>query len=309
MVFLSLGEALVDLIADPATGITAGSELRVQPGGAPFNVAIVLSKLGTECTFLGALSEDDFGAMLAQVLGEHGVRLATRERVPAATRLAVVNHRAGSNAFRFYGHRPADTWLTEETIGEGLRPPVTGIYVGSLMMADTQAAERQRQAVELAVAQGITIFADPNPRPALWPQTEAMQEATEWLLRHASVAKVSLDDAANLGWPIDPEALLRFLTERWPATILLTGGAAGCWTMADGHAIHQPAYSIDPIDPTGAGDASFAALIGWLLSGNMFDRQALRRVAAAGALAASKPGAVAGLPSAAELEAFLARPG
>jgi ribokinase len=65
--------------------------------------------------------------------------------------------------------------------------------------------------------------------------------------------------------------------------------------LTDGPAIHVPAFAVDAVDPTAAGDAFTAALtVRWLATGNILD--AVRYGNAAGSLAASKLGAQASLP-------------
>jgi sugar/nucleoside kinase (ribokinase family) len=175
------------------------------------------------------------------------------------------------------------------------------------MLLDAQAGEVQRLAVSIARARGLPVFTDPNPRPPAWPNPSTMRAAVIWLLSNATLAKLSLDDALALGWPIDPPELLQFARDRWPTQLVISGGARGCWTSIDGQVMHQPGFPIELIDPTGAGDAFFAALIARYLQTGQLSASDLRVASAAGALAAGRLGAIAGLPSLAQLAAFLDR--
>ncbi len=66
MIF-SCGEALVDLVPDPV------------PGGGPMNVAVAVARLGGPASFVGGISNDEFGDLLWAHLVEHGVDLYNRK--------------------------------------------------------------------------------------------------------------------------------------------------------------------------------------------------------------------------------------
>jgi fructokinase len=306
MPFVSLGEALIDLTPAGGGSLKSAVHLAVQPGGAPYNVAIGLSRLGVSVRFAGALSSDAFGARLAELLRAEGVTHTPTEPHAAPTRLALIDHAQAVDAFRFYGDHPADTHLTGAAVEQALTS-ATGLYVSSLMLLDAQAGEVQRHAVGIARARDLPIFTDPNPRPPLWANPSMMRAAVIWLLSNAKLAKLSLDDAEALGWPTEATQLMQFARDRWPVQLVVTGGAQGCWASIDGEVVHQHGFPLELVDPTGAGDAFFAALIARYLAAGRLSAPDLRVASAAGALAAGRLGAVAGLPSLAEVAAFLDR--
>ena len=168
MPFVSLGEALIDLTPAGGGSLTSAVHLAVQPGGAPFNVAIGLSRMGLSVRFAGALAQDAFGTRLAELLRADGIAHIPMEPVAAPTRLALIDHAQAADAFRFYGDRPADTLLTRPAAEQALAA-ATGLYVSSLMLLDTRAGDVQRHAVGIARARGVSVFTDPNPRPPAWP--------------------------------------------------------------------------------------------------------------------------------------------
>src|SRR5438046_2011666 len=89
------GEALVDLVDERGTS-------RVVAGGGPFNTAMALGRLGVDVAFLGTLSRDSYGEMLARRLAEVGVDTSLVRRSDAATPKAVVHRRNnGRNEYTF----------------------------------------------------------------------------------------------------------------------------------------------------------------------------------------------------------------
>jgi ribokinase len=130
----------------------------------------------------------------------------------------------------------------------------------------------------------------------------------------ASTASFFVLNAAPARGPIDLEPDL-LVVNRYeyetigprPGLVALTLGAEGAVLLEDGHEVARATPPpVTAVDGTAAGDAFCAALVVSLLEGR--DRGgALQRACAAGALAASRPGAQPSLPTAAEVDALLAR--
>ncbi len=293
-----IGEALIDLVVDSHDGLKSGSFVEIQAGGAPLNVAIGLSRLGVPSGFLGALSSDAFGDLLSRLFDAEDIVRIPTERVCASTRLAVIDHSNDYAPFRFYGSDTSDTRLTRDHVDAALRgAEVTGIYMGSLPFSDPNSCQVAEYAVELAVRSGVPVFTDPNPRPAVWTSQDQMVDTTAFLLRNSTLAKISLDDAVVLGWPTEPVDVLRHCRECYGATVIVTGGARGCWAEIDGAVAHVRPPEIEPVDPTGAGDASFAAAISRFVDNGFLTATDVQFAATAGALATRTKGTTSSLPT------------
>lgn len=286
-----LGEALVDLTLPTGNSLIDTDELRVRIGGAPLNIAVHLKRTGVDARFLGALSSDGFGDRIRALLTKEGVQYWPATSVDAPTRLAVIDRRAGQPPFRFYGDRTADTRIEIADVETVLQGNVTALYVSSLLMADRSSARVQKTAIQHARTNGdVLVFSDPNPRPSAWPSRGALVNATEWLLRHSHVTKFSLDDARALAWPHDPESLVAHLRHRTSGTIVVTDGSNGSWFESTRGLQHVPAFPVEELDPTGAGDAFFAAVIAGMLRDRQLTAELLRSASDAGARVAALHG-------------------
>lgn len=306
MVIVCLGEALIDLVPPSGQSPGAARHLSVEPGGAPLNVCVGLNRLGSESVFLGCISSDSFGQRLAGVLEHEGIRRIPVGDVSEPTRLAVVDHTSIDAPFRFYGDSPADGMLSRSDVDVALQlPDVSGIYVSSLMLTGESGRDVQVYAVEQAIERKLPIYADPNPRPPAWAWAEDMTRATVYLLERSTVAKLSIEDARALDWPDEPATLFEWWDSRFDGDLFLTGGAAGCWMSIAGDVVHVRPPEAAVVDPTGAGDASFAALIARLHATRTRNESHVRYAAAAGAVATLKHGANAGLPTAEQVDAFV----
>jgi len=308
---LSIGEVLIDLIAvPPATGLLDVSQFDVRPGGAPANVAVALARLGILAAFCGVVGNDPFGMRLRTTLGDNRVD-TSRVRLAEGTEtsLALVwKDKDGDGHFRFV--RLADRLLSFEDVVAAEIPNTAGIVVGSVALSVEPSRSAIARATEIAHEVGVPICFDVNARPTLWrSRDEAISHCTP-IARRATLLKLSVDDARFLFG--SGTALEAFLTARsWTdGIVVLTDGARGSWFLPVGGDVpqHVPPYDVEAIEPTGAGDAFTAALISRLLKHNWRppERADVEFAAAAGALATTRSGALDGLPTKSEVEAFQA---
>jgi len=325
---LSLGEVLFDFIAtDGATTLEAASAFVARPGGAPANVAVALARLGVASAFGGVVGQDAFGRRLRATLADEGVDV-TRLRATneAETTLAFAwTDAAERGQFWLPRRAAADRFLSRQDVEAAGIGETAALCLGSVALS----AEPSRGAVTLAAAAAahhqVPVCFDVNLRPALWPNLAAARDACRPIFERATLVKLSLDDARSLlglsaAETADPAAVLEHFWHAVPTTdvraMVLTDGGRGCWYTSQveadggvGHGPihHRPAFPVRAVESTGAGDAFFAALISRLLARDWAapEEADIRFAAAAGALATTRHGAIAALPTAAEVEEFL----
>jgi ribokinase len=122
-----------------------------------------------------------------------------------------------------------------------------------------------------------------------------------WLGQASYVTPNQHELATLLG--VGPAEDFRELMRRAPVPVVLTRGREGAWYREQGEPAHQPAFQVQAVDSTGAGDTFNAALAVFLHEGLP---AAVRKACAAAALAVTRLGAQQGMPRTGELEAFLA---
>jgi fructokinase len=308
---LSLGEILIDLIAaPPATGLQNVARFDVRPGGAPANVAVALARLGCPAAFCGVVGNDPFGERLRATLQADQVDTSRLRMVEETeTSLAMAWKDAhGDGHFRFV--RLADRLLSIDDVSNAGIADTAGIVVGSVALSVEPSRGAIMRAVDIAAASGIPICFDVNARPALWASRKDAIGLCASIARRATLLKLSVDDARFLfgsATAVEAFASARTWTDK---TVVVTDGARGAWFLPSGtdDPLHVEPYDVQAVEPTGAGDAFTAALIvrlierGWQSP----DHEDIQFAAAAGALATTRPGALDGLPTQAEIEAFRA---
>ncbi len=313
---LSIGELLIDLIATgSATSLLDVDTLAVRPGGAPANVAVALARQGVPSALCSVVGRDPFGERLLGVLDANAVdRTRVRQDAGADTTLAFAwKDERGDGHFRLL--RQADVLLDIKDVEAAGIADLAAVVVGSVSLSAQPSRGAVERAVQRANEAGVPVCFDVNMRPTIWPNAEAARQACARLLPSTTLLKLSLDDARVLLESFEPDDIATVfdaLRVHGCQFIVLTDGARGAWfaiRLADGYSepLHLPAFAIESVEPTGAGDAFMAAIIARLIdrSWQTLTIDDVRYAAAAGALTTTRPGAIASLPARAEIDAFL----
>ena len=163
--------------------------------------------------------------------------------------------------------------------------------------------------MRIAGASGVPVFFDVNVRPSLWSDPGEAAEICYDVARQSDVVKLSLDDAvALMGQAATVESAVERFLALGPDVVVVTDGERGCWfaTRIRPQPRFVPAFVVEAVEPTGAGDAFGAALIARSLENNWqspeFDD--IRYAAAAGALATTRRGAWEAYPVVANCRHF-----
>lgn len=318
------GEILIDLLAQPpATPDTPRAFLQYA-GGAPANVAVAAARLGASSHFAGMLGRDMFGDFLLESLTEAGVETDYIVRTDAAkTALAFVALDAqGERSFSFYRPPAADLLFRSEHFQPACFEAAACFHVCSNSLTEPGIAEVTFVGMDRARAAGAVVSLDLNLRPALWP---AEVDPTPWLwqaLERADLVKLSREELDYLAQPLgsegDAQVLQRLLAAQARWVIVTDGAGTLHWYTRHGQG-SVPAFRVQTVDTTAAGDAFVGGvLVGMIERGGVgasgfaaFCQApqaidgALRFAAAVGALAVTRKGAFAAMPSLNEVKQLL----
>ncbi|MBW4192095.1 aminoimidazole riboside kinase [Enterobacter bugandensis] len=285
-----LGDAVVDLLPD-------GEEKLLQcPGGAPANVAVGIARLGGKSAFIGRVGDDPFGRFMAKTLADERVDVKHMRLDPAHRTSTVVvdldDH--GERSFTFMVRPSADLFLEPADLptfsaGEWL-------HVCSIALSAEPSRSATFQAMDAIRKAGGNVSFDPNIRPDLWPDENALRRCLEQALQSADVVKLSVEELAFLTGDADVREGLNTLMQRCPARlVLVTQGKEGVIAWHEGAVKHYPATPVQCVDTTGAGDAFVAGLLYGLAAGQDLV-PAIALAQRCGALATTAKGAMTALP-------------
>ncbi len=245
-----IGEALIDIVRRD------GSE-RSFPGGSPFNVAIGLARLDQEVQFIGRIGQDEHGALLTDALTREGVRVVLPPvDAPTSTAAAVIDDAgAASYDFRIDWSLPALQEAAPEVLAGS-----TVVHTGSIASVLEPGCQEVERLFEGARASSTLTF-DPNCRPSITTDPEAVRGTVERFAALADVVKASDEDLEWLYPGADPLDSARRWRELGPALVVVTRGGEGPWAVSAAGECAVPAPRVTVADTVGAGDSFMAALI------------------------------------------------
>ena len=303
----TMGEMLVEIMR-PKAAIPLdeiGPFLGPYPSGAPAIFIDTVARLGHSAGIVGAVAEDDFGRCLLKRLNADGVDTRFVKVIPGrATGVAFVTYfEDGSRKFIFHiDGTPAVMAKFPRESAQG-KPAFLHIMGCSLMANDAFRAEIF-SAIEAFHAAGARISFDPNIRPELLGKRSlreaigaALDRTAVLLPGEAELKLISGDQRLD----ISIEKLFKNPTLE---LIVLKRGKDGATVYTRQEAIEAPAYQVNEIDPTGAGDCFDAGFLCGLLEGRPLIECA-RIAAAAGALNAAAFGPMEGKISRAAVQELI----
>jgi fructokinase len=218
----------------------------------------------------------------------------------------------GDRSFTFYRSDPAaDELISAEDISEELLSGVSFLNFGSILLIKEPARSAVHKAAHLARDLNVPTAFDVNFREHLWPGVEAAREAVDPLLDLSTIVKLGDDEVAPLLGTESTEEAAQELLGRGVSLVLVSLGPEGAFYATQEFSGQVPAFEVEVVDATGAGDAFLAATLVHLSEDPIgsFDeeqvREAVLRGTAAGALACTDYGAMRALPSKGELERFM----
>ena len=272
MLITSLGELLVDFIPMAEDGRTTGFSMHA--AGAPYNVAVGLSRLGHKVAFAGKISTDLFGRYLRESAEREGIDLRFLLPDEAHSTLAFVAMEHGEPVYAFYDQGAADTMLTFEEVPAALFEETSILHFGSISLLRGTTPAAVAAVAERLKGKALLSF-DPNVRPGVVRDEEGYRAMLNLMFSIADMVKLS---AVDVGWIAPGENVEQFaldLAGRGPSLVAITQGGAGVLAVRGEETWRLPAVPVEIVDSVGAGDAFSAGLLSGLAERDVTSRQAL----------------------------------
>ncbi len=299
-----VGSINLDLVARaqhiPRPGETIiGSEFQTFYGGKGANQAVAAAKLGHPTYMVGNVGEDSFGPQLRQALENVGVKTDLVKTVPGSSGVALITIGASgeNNIVVVPG---ANALLTPEQLEEAA--PILR-QAGFILAQLEIPLETVEYLGEFAAKNGIPLMLDPAPARDL-PRN--LLKNVNWLTPNESETEILVKADLRADDPASTSAAAEQLLASGPEHVLLKLGAHRCLiAQRDKPQQTIPAFPIEAVDSTAAGDAFNAAFAVALLRGESASDSA-RFACAVAAISVSRHGAQPSMPTLEEVEEFLA---
>ena len=301
-----LGSVHMDLIATaarlPGRGESvAGGVFTMAPGGKGGNQACQFALAGARVHMLARLGDDLFGGQLLAGLRARGVDttyVAIDSQFPtgASTVLAAEGD---------YSSVIAPGAAARLSFDDVDRARAAIEAASALTVQLELPVAVSNYAAGMAAQMGTRVIFNASPAPERWSQVpESLWQATAILIMNQVEAASLLGRSIQ---PVQAAVALRDLAARFGIqTIVITFGAAGSAAWSAGEVVQQAAFPAVVADTVGAGDA-FLGVFSLALVEGLAVATALRRAAAAGALAVARRGGYDALPQRKDVDNFLAQ--
>ena len=248
---LSCGEALIDML--PRTSTQGEAAFAPYAGGAVFNTAIALGRLGAPSGFFSGLSTDMLGEILADTLTASQVETQFCARSDRPTTVAFVKLVNGQATYAFYDEGTAGLMLSQDDL-PALPDAVDTLFFGGISLVNDPAASTYEALQARESAARVTMI-DPNIRPGFIAGKEAPYRARiERMVARAEIVKLSDEDLHWLKGPGDLTTRARAILAKGPKVVFITEGAAGARAVTATQDRFVAAQKVTVADTVGAGD-------------------------------------------------------
>ena len=293
---LSLGIYVIDVLGRPIDQfpekgkLALFDELEIHTGGCANNTALALARLGVSAGAMGKIGTDAFGDLILQALTDNGVD-ATGIRRDADVSTSFTFVAIASDGERtFYHYIGANGELCEADLNWELIKTTKILHIaGALVMPRFDGAPMANVLRETKRL-GITTSLD-----TAYDATGKWMETLEPCLHHVDIFMPSIVEAQQLTGLSECREIAQFLRNHYSIqTIVIKMGENGSYISTPETEFSVPAYPVNVVDATGAGDAYVAGFLAGIIMG--WDLEATGELASAtGAACVTAIGTTAGI--------------
>ena len=269
---LSCGEALIDML--PRESTLGEAAFAPYAGGAVFNTAIALGRLGAPSAFFSGVSTDMLGEILAETLEASKVDTSYLARSGRPTTVAFVKLVNGQATYAFYDEGTAGRMLSTDQLPV-LPAEVDALFLGGISLVNDPAASTY-EALQAREAPARVTMIDPNIRPGFIEGKEAEYRARiERMIARADIVKLSDEDLHWLMGEGDVSTLARAIVAKGPKVVFITEGAAGARAVTATQDRFVAATKVTVADTVGAGDTFNAGVLAALHEAGALSKSAV----------------------------------
>ncbi len=271
---LCCGEALIDML--PRQSSLGEDAYAPYAGGAIFNTAIALGRLGVATGFFTGLSDDMMGDILRNTLRESGVDSSYCATLARPTTIAFVKLVNGQATYAFYDENTAGRMITEAEL-PALGDDCEALHFGAISLIPEPCGATYEALVRREHATRV-ISLDPNIRPGFIKDKDAHLGRIRRMASMADIVKFSDEDLAWFGLEGDEETLARHWLHHGAKLVVVTRGAEGAAGYTANHKVTVPSERVAVVDTVGAGDTFDAGVLASLKMQNLLTKAQVARL-------------------------------
>lgn len=261
-------------------------EMSLHTGGCAVNTATALVRLGVPAEVIGKVGSDPFGEFVINTLQKRGVGtvgVKQDKEVGTSATMVLVDPDGERRFFHYIG---ANACLHPEDIDLEMVKTAAILHIGGALVLPGIDGEPTANLLKQARQAGVITCLD-----TVWDATGRWMEVLHPCMPYLDYFIPSLPEAQAITGLNDPRDVAHALINEGPKTVALKMGSDGCLVLTKaGKLIRIPAYQVEAIDSTGAGDAFTAGFIAGIWLGYSLEKTA-QLANAVGALCVTGTGA------------------
>jgi len=276
------------------------------PSGASGIFIDAIARLGINAFFVGVVGDDDFGKLIIRRFKEDGVDTSCIKILDDyTTGVAFVTYFSdGSRKFIYHVPGAATGQIYPDDVKEKYFSSLNYLHVvGSTMSINENCRKACRKAIDIVKKAGGKISFDPNFRPELVSERE-IREFFDPILNLSDIVFPTWEEVEVLTGKKDLKRASLEILKKGPQIVAVKKGKEGSSIFTLEEEFHIPAFEVEEVDPTGAGDCYCAGFIAGIARG-LDLKEAAKLANAVGALAVTKKGPMEGAPTWDEVNEFI----
>lgn len=254
---LCCGEALIDMLPRETTLGEKG--FAPYAGGAIFNTAIALGRLGIPTGFFTGLSSDMMGDILRETLGSSHVDDSFCATLDRPTTIAFVKLVDGQASYAFYDENTAGRMIKENDL-PALGPDCEALHFGAISLIPEPCGSTYEALLDREHAKRV-ISLDPNIRPGFIRDKQAHMARITRMAEKADILKFSDEDLDWFDLPGTQDERAAYWLKRGAKLVVITRGAEGATGYTSSHKVSVPSQRVTVVDTVGAGDTFDAGVL------------------------------------------------
>ncbi|MEM2940414.1 MAG: sugar kinase [Thermoproteota archaeon] len=308
---IGIGEALIDFIGVENASFDETTTFKKCFGGAPMNTMVGIARLGVEAGAIAAVGDDSFGRFILEEFKKNNVD-TSRVKIKKGVRTTlafIVNDPVKGWICIFYRSpwlkHTSDSLLSPKDIDYDYISKARILHVSGFALSQNPERQALFKAVRYAKKSGVDVSFDPTLRLDVWRSKNILRKTYAQMLRLADIATFSKEEAEFVFGTSNPrEAAEKALKYGIRIVGVKLGSQGSFLKVRGGPEVSAPAFKVNVVDATGAGDGWNAGLLVGLCRGLEIEN-CIKVANAVGALVVTKPGAITALPYRDELNRFL----
>jgi len=305
-----MGSAFVELV--PARFRVALEDIdsfRISIGGSATNMAVAASRLGASVGLLSAVGQDVFGEFVIHHLRSEGIDVSRVKRV-AGFKTGVSFYTVdpkGTKQYHFYrfqGYANPESTLRGADVDKSYVRKAKALAFGEACVRQLPSRRYAISVARLARERRQLVLYDPNYRSSLWKSRRQASKVTEQMMRLATIVTPNRQEALQITGNKNIDSAVEELLRLGPKVVAVKDGERGCIIATKTEVRRIPAFKVQLVDDTGAGDAFASGLLVGILGGLSLPNSAVLANAAA-ALKATRVGTRDAMPTMKEVKRFL----